>query len=129
MPEITTNYALPYPEQSDFVDVAGDIEGLAKKLDQNLASIVQTVTQGMVTGNSELGVNATYNTSSKKLDFVLDIPYIEDEIKDMLVHTLHENVEATYNNTTNQVILKAQAGGGGGGTGSASLTDIWWLGV
>ena len=129
MPEITANYDLPYPEQSDFVDVAGDIESLAKKLDTSLASIVQAVAGGMVSGNTETGVSVVYNTSSKKFDFSLDIPYIEDETKDMLVHTLHENVEATYNNSTNQIILKAQAGGGGGGTGSASLTDIWWLGV
>jgi hypothetical protein len=129
MPETTTKHLLPYPTPTDFVDVAGDIRRLAQKIDTSVDSIIQTVTGAMVSGNTETGIDVGYNSSTRKLNFVLDIPYIQDQMKDVFVHTLHTNLSVTYNDQTNQMIFAAQAGGGGGGTGSASLTDIWWLGV
>jgi hypothetical protein len=65
----TSNYQLPYPEASDPVDVAGDIEALAKKIDGDLREAVQDTVGGMVSSNTESGISVTYNDDLGKLNF------------------------------------------------------------
>lgn len=127
----TLNYEFPFPKPSDPVDVAGDLKLLAQKLDVSLDAIVKQVAGTMVSGNTETGITVEYDISLKKFNFVLDVPYIKDQVSPMFVHNLHTGVSATYNDVDNRVILEVTGGGGGGGggVGSASLTDIWWLGV
>jgi hypothetical protein len=63
------NYEFPYPLSSDVVDVAGDIELLAKDIDSSIAEIVQDTVQGMVVGNTENGISVVYNDELGKLNF------------------------------------------------------------
>lgn len=65
----TSNYQLPYPEPSDPVNVAEDIELLAKKIDTSLGEIVQDTVGGMVSSNTENGISVTYNDDLGKLNF------------------------------------------------------------
>jgi hypothetical protein len=65
----TSNYALPYPEPSDPVNVAEDIELLAKKIDTSLGELVQDTVGGMVSSNTENGISVTYNDELGKLNF------------------------------------------------------------
>jgi hypothetical protein len=66
---ITSNYQLPYPEPSDPVNVAEDIELLAKKIDTDLKEVVQDTVGGMVSSNTESGISVTYNDDLGKLNF------------------------------------------------------------
>lgn len=129
----TELYQLPYPLTNDVVDVAGDITLLAVRLDQALDEIIEDVAGAMVDGGSETGIQVTYSDNGVgkgKLNFSLLTPYLLETTKDLLTHTRHTNVTANWNATLQIVELTAAAGGGGGGgTGSASLADIWWLGV
>jgi hypothetical protein len=65
----TSNYQLPFPEPSDPVNVAEDIELLAKKIDTSLGEIVQDTVGGMVSSNTENGISVTYNDDLGKLNF------------------------------------------------------------
>lgn len=65
----TSNYGFPYPEASDPVNVAGDIESLAKEIDANLGELVQDTVGGMVSSNTESGISVTYNDELGKLNF------------------------------------------------------------
>jgi len=65
----TSNYQLPFPEPSDPVNVAEDIELLAKKIDTSLGEIVQDTVGGMVSSNTESGISVTYNDDLGKLNF------------------------------------------------------------
>lgn len=69
MAEITPNYGLPYPEASDPVNVAGDIEALAKAIDDDLGELIQDTIGGMVSSNTENGISVTYNDELGKLNF------------------------------------------------------------
>lgn len=125
-------YDLPYPLSGDIVDVSGDIQLLSLKLDSTLDEVIQDVVGLMVSaGNSETGITVSYDDSSAKLNFALDPNYVKDTAAQMLDHQDHIGISATYNSVDNQLTLEVVGGGGGGGggTGSASLTDIWWLGV
>ena len=66
---ITPNYGFPYPEASDPVDVAGDIEALAKGIDEDLGELIQDTVGGMVSSNTESGISVTYNDELGKLNF------------------------------------------------------------
>jgi hypothetical protein len=66
---ITPNYGFPYPEASDPVDVAGDIEALAKAIDEDLGELLQDTVGGMVSSNTESGISVTYNDELGKLNF------------------------------------------------------------
>ena len=46
----TVNYSLPYPLPTDQVDVAGDIEQLVTKIDNDLQEIIEDKTAAMFTG-------------------------------------------------------------------------------
>jgi hypothetical protein len=44
----TLNYSLPYPEPSDPVNVAEDIELLAKKIDLSIENIVEEIVEDTI---------------------------------------------------------------------------------
>jgi hypothetical protein len=123
-------YDLPFPLSGDVVDVSGDIQLLALKLDTSIDEIIQDAVGLMVTANTENGVDVTYNDSTGKLNFILNENYTKDLIAPIVAHDDHIGLVAAYNTITNKVILEVVGGGGsGGGTSNASLSDMWWLGV
>jgi hypothetical protein len=126
----TTRYKFPFPASTDFVDVSGDIGLLSLKLENSIDEIIQGVVGTMVTDNNvETGISVVYNSLGKKLNFILDTNYIQDTAASVLDND-HIGVIATYNNSTNKILLEVTGGGGGGGGSSnASLSDMWWLGV
>lgn len=70
MASATLNYLIPYPENTDSVDVAGDIRSLAEHLDNNLSEIVADNVGLMVSSNTENGISVIYNDSDNTLDFI-----------------------------------------------------------
>jgi hypothetical protein len=123
-------YDLPFPLSGDVVDVSGDIQLLALKLDTSINEIIQDVIGLMVSSNTEDGVDVTYNDSTGKLNFILNENYTKDLVAPIVAHDDHIGLVAAYNTSTNKVILEVVGGGGsGGGTSNASLSDMWWLGV
>jgi hypothetical protein len=123
-------YDLPFPLSGDVVDVSGDIQLLALKLDTSINEIIQDVIGLMVSSNTENGVDVTYDDSTGKLNFILNENYAKDLVAPIVAHDDHIGLVAAYNTSTNKVILEVVGGGGsGGGTSNASLSDMWWLGV
>jgi hypothetical protein len=126
----TSKYNFPFPLDGDLVDVSGDIELLSTKLASDIDGIIKDVVGTMVSGNTETGIDVTYNISTKILNFILQPNYIQDTASAILTHNDHIGVTATYNNTNNRLSLEVTGGGGGGsGSSNASLSDMWWLGV
>ena len=127
----TTRYKFPYPADTDFVDVSGDLELLSLKLENSLDEIIQGVVGTMVTDNNvETGIDVVYDSLGKKLNFILNTNYIQDTASSILIHNDHIGVNATYDTNNNRVSLEVTGGGGGsGGSSNASLSDMWWLGV
>lgn len=70
MASATLNYLIPYPENTDSVDVAGDIQSLAEHLDNNLSEIIADNVGLMVSSNTESGVSVLYNDIDNTLDFI-----------------------------------------------------------
>jgi len=123
-------YDLPFPLSGDVVDVSGDIQLLALKLDTSIDEIIQDTIGLMVTSNTENGVDVTYNDTTGKLNFVLNENYTKDLVAPIVAHDDHIGLTAVYNTITNKVTFEVVGGGGGGGGSSnASLSDMWWLGV
>jgi hypothetical protein len=123
-------YDLPFPLSGDVVDVSGDIQLLALKLDTSIDEIIQDTIGLMVTANTESGVDVTYNDTTGKLNFVLNENYTKDLVAPIVAHDDHIGLTAVYNTITNKVTFEVVGGGGGGGGSSnASLSDMWWLGV
>ena len=126
----TAKYDFPFPLSGDVVDVSGDIQLLSTTLDSNVDGIIQDVVGAMVSGNTETGIDVTYNNVANTLNFVLNANYIQDTASAILTHNDHIGVIATYNNTNNRLSLEVTGGGGGGsGSSNASLSDMWWLGI
>lgn len=69
MASTTTNYGFPYPEDTDVVDVAGDIQALAEDIDSKLSETIADTVGAMVTSNTENGISVTYDDSDNTLDF------------------------------------------------------------
>lgn len=69
MASATLNYSIPYPLDTDAVDVAGDIKLLADHLDNNLEEILSDNVGNMVSSNTEAGISVTYQDSDNTLDF------------------------------------------------------------
>jgi hypothetical protein len=69
----TTNYFLPYPLSTDPVRVAGDIEQLATKLDNDLQEIIEDKSSLMWTGGTfSNGISTpTYNDTTGKMSMSL----------------------------------------------------------
>jgi hypothetical protein len=123
-------YEFPFPLSGDVVDVSGDIELLALKLDTSINEIIQDVVGLMVSSNTENGVDVTYNDSTGKLNFILNENYTKDLVAPMVAHDDHIGLTAVYDTNTNKVTFEVVGGGGGsGGTSNASLSDMWWLGI
>jgi hypothetical protein len=123
-------YDLPFPLSGDVVDVSGDIQLLALKLDTSIDEIIQDTIGLMVTANTESGVDVTYNDTTGKLNFVLNENYTKDLVAPIVAHDDHIGLTAVYNTITNKVTFEVVGGGGGGGGSSnASLSDMWWLGI
>jgi hypothetical protein len=121
----TPLYDLPFPLSGDVVDVSGDIQLLALKLDTSLDEIIEDTVGFMVTSNIENGVDVTYNDTTGKLNFVLNENYTKDLVAPIVAHDDHIGVTAVYNTiTNNRLSLEVTGGGsGGGGTSNASLSD------
>jgi len=71
---LTTNYNLPYPLSTDPVNVAGDIEQLADKLDLDLEEIIEDISSLMWTtgGTFSNGLQApTYDDATGKMSMSL----------------------------------------------------------
>jgi hypothetical protein len=125
----TSIYDLPYPVLSDVVDVSGDIALLAEAVDDRLDGIVVDVVGLMVSNNEETGISVVFDEPNSKLDFVLDLNYIKNNVATMFDHEDHIGVNAVYDTVNKQINLEVTGGGSGGGTGTSSLTTSWWLGV
>lgn len=69
----TTNYALPYPHSYDPVNVAGDIEQLAGRIDNILQETIEDTSAAMMTGATVSNgfVLPTYNDTTGKMTFSL----------------------------------------------------------
>jgi len=70
----TTNYSLPFPLSTDPVNVAGDIQQLADKIDDDLQEIIEDTSSLMWTtgGTFSNGLQApTYNDSTGKMSMSL----------------------------------------------------------
>lgn len=124
----TSNYLLPFPVLTDIVDVSGDIGLLAEAVDDRLDGIVVDVVGMMVQNNTETGIDVIFDESNSKLDFILDLNYVKNNVATMFDHEDHIGINAVYDTVNKQINLEV-TGGGGGGTGSGSLTASWWLGV
>jgi hypothetical protein len=133
----TQNYLFPFPLSADVVDVSGDIELLARNIDTNINEIIQDVVGLLISSSNptsedpttNVGINVFYRDSTGKINFALDTNYLQDTVASIL-DADHIGLTATYNNTTNKILLEVTGGGGGGGgTSNASLSDMWWLGV
>jgi hypothetical protein len=73
MASTTSNYALPYPQNTDPVNVAVDIQNLATKIDTDLQEIIEDKSAAMWTGgtfNNGLGT-PTYNDTTGKMSMSL----------------------------------------------------------
>lgn len=122
-------YDLPFPLSGDVVDVSGDIQLLALKLDTSLDEIIQDAVGLMVSSNTENGIDVTYDDSTEKLNFSLNENYTKDLVAPIVAHDDHIGMTAVYNTATNKVTFEVVGGGGNGGTSNASLSDMWWLGI
>jgi hypothetical protein len=125
----TLIYDLPYPLDTDVVDVSGDIGLLAEAVDEKFNDIVIDVVGLMVSGNEETGISVIFDEPNSKFDFILDINYVKDNVATMFDHEDHIGINAVYDTINRQINLEVTGGGSGGGVGSASLTTSWWLGV
>jgi hypothetical protein len=69
----TAIYQIPYPLPTDQVDVAGDFEQLAVKIDDNLNEWVEDITSTMITGGTySNGINTpTYNDTTGLISMTL----------------------------------------------------------
>jgi hypothetical protein len=126
----TLLYQLPYPEDTNPVDVSGDIALLAEAVDDKLSGIVVDVVGLMVTDNNvETGINVIFDEPNSNIDFILDLNYIKNNVATMFDHEDHIGINAVYDTVNKQINLEVTGGGSGGGTGTSSLTTSWWLGV
>lgn len=69
-------YFIPFPEDTDPVDVAGDFETLATHLNDNLEEIVSDTIGVLVTGNTENGIVVTVDDNTNKINFDVNDPVI-----------------------------------------------------
>lgn len=69
-------YFIPFPEDNDPVDVAGDFETLATHLNDNLEEYISDTVAVLVTGNTESGINVTVDESTNKINFDVNDPII-----------------------------------------------------
>jgi hypothetical protein len=69
----TANYSFPYPLSTDPVNVSGDIEALANKIDSDLSEIVEDTTAAQWSGGSFTNglLQPTYNESTAKFSMSL----------------------------------------------------------
>ena len=138
MAATTTNYAFPYPEDADVVDVAGDIQSLAQDIDSKLSEAIADTVGAMVTSNTENGISVTYDDTDNTLDFdVADftLTFLGDVSGSASITnlasasatiTIAANSVALGTDTTGNYVATAAAGTGidvsGSGSETAALT-------
>ena len=138
MAATTTNYAFPYPEDSDVVDVAGDLQSLAQDIDSKLSEAIADTVGAMVTSNTENGISVTYDDTDNTLDFdVADftLTFLGDVSGSASITnlasasatiTIAANSVALGTDTTGNYVATAAAGTGidvsGSGSETAALT-------
>lgn len=69
-------YFIPFPEDNDPVDVAGDFETLATHLNNNLEEYISDTIAVLVTSNTENGIAVTVDESTNKINFDVNDPVI-----------------------------------------------------
>jgi hypothetical protein len=69
-------YFIPFPEDNDPVDVAGDFETLARHLNDNLEEYVSDTVGLLVTSNTENGIVVTVDEATNKINFDVNDPVI-----------------------------------------------------
>lgn len=69
-------YFIPFPEDNDPVDVAGDFETLATHLNNNLEEYISDTVGLLVTGNTESGIVVTVDEATNKINFDVNDPII-----------------------------------------------------
>ena len=138
MAATTTNYAFPYPQDADVVDVAGDLQALAEDIDTKLSEAIADTVGAMVTSNTENGISVTYDDSDNTLDFdVADftLTFLGDVSGSASITnlasasatiTIGANSVALGTDTTGNYVATAAAGTGisvsGSGSETAALT-------
>ena len=138
MAATTTNYAFPYPEDADVVDVAGDLQSLAQDIDSKLSEAIADTVGAMVTSNTENGISVSYQDSDNTLDFdVADftLTFLGDVSGSATITnlasasatiTIEPNSVALGTDTTGNYVATAAAGTGidvsGSGSETAALT-------
>jgi hypothetical protein len=125
----TPLYQFPFPLSTDVVDVSGDIQLLANRLDVSINEIIEDVVGLMVQFNTEDGINVSYDDAAGKLNFSLDDNYLKDTVAPIVAHDDHIGMVAVYDSNQNKVFFEVTGGSGGNGSSNASLSDMWWLGV
>jgi hypothetical protein len=134
----TNNYGFPYPQDSDTVDVAGDIQSLAESIDTKLSEAIADTVGTMVTSNTESGITVTYDDADNTLDFdVADftLTFLGDVSGSASITnlasasatiTIAPNSVALGTDTTGNYVATAAAGTGidiaGSGSETAALT-------
>jgi cytoskeletal protein CcmA (bactofilin family) len=138
MAATTNNYGFPYPEDTDTVDVAGDIQSLAEDIDTKLSEAIADTVGTMVTSNTESGITVTYDDADNTLDFdVADftLTFLGDVSGSASITnlasasatiTIAPNSVALGTDTTGEYVATATAGSGievsGSGSETAALT-------
>jgi cytoskeletal protein CcmA (bactofilin family) len=138
MAATTNNYGFPYPQDSDTVDVAGDIQSLAEDIDTKLSEAIADTVGTMVTSNTESGISVTYDDADNTLDFdVADftLTFLGDVSGSASINnlasasatiTIAPNSVALGTDTTGNYVATAAAGTGidiaGSGSETADLT-------
>jgi len=105
----TTNYNFPYPQQTDPVDVAGDIQALADTLDAGLKEIIEDKSAYIFT-------NATVSNG-------ITLPVYDDANSKMIL-TLDQNLSTSGKPSFEALSVTASAGLTVSASSSGSLVNI-----
>ncbi len=113
-----TNGKLNFDVNDFTITYTGDVSGTTTITNLGSTSTALTV------------VNDSHNHSVATIDNFSE--QVQDVAAQLLNHSFHTNISATYDDANNRIYLVGQSelGGGGGGTGEGiSFALSWWLGV
>jgi len=105
----TTNYNFPYPQQTDPVDVAGDVQALADSIDAGLKEIIEDKAA------------ALFTSASVSNGFTLPV---YDDASSKMILTLDQNLSATGKPSFAALSVTASAGLTVSASSSGSLVNI-----